>query len=314
MESIFRPRRMGHVNYWVDDWRAAAKWHNDIAGLQEVYRRTDLKGAFLSNGNTYHDSAVFDLDTPRGKGQKPGLHHLAFELENEVDLVKGYERIADYGFKFDFTLTADIAHCCYGRDPDGNRFEVYTDVLDDWRNRRNGDVDASGGRNQWEPGDTPPVAESCYPVDPPIERVDDAVLHTKKASHATLVASDYKTLYRHYTDLVGLTPLVGGPDTPFVVLGGTVGEHSLTIFAPIPGVPTGMHHGAFELNDPNDLDDVEAKLKERGADVERVVEHGTRRSVFVRDLNGSLIQYYLAGPESLSAIGKLKPAEALWVA
>ena len=314
MESIFRPRRMGHVNYWVDDWRAAAKWHNDIAGLQEVYRRTDLKGAFLSNGNTYHDSAVFDLDTPRGKGQKPGLHHLAFELENEVDLVKGYERIADYGFKFDFTLTADIAHCCYGRDPDGNRFEVYTDVLDDWRNRRNGDVDASGGRNQWDPGDTPPVAESCYPVDPPIERVDDAVLHTKKASHATLVASDYKTLYRHYTDLVGLTPLVGGPDTPFVVLGGTVGEHSLTIFAPIPGVPTGMHHGAFELNDPNDLDDVEAKLKERGADVERVVEHGTRRSVFVRDLNGSLIQYYLAGPESLSAIGKLKPAEALWVA
>ena len=314
MKPIFRPRRMGHVNYWVDDWRAAAKWHNDIAGLQEVYRRTDLKGAFLSNGNTYHDSAVFDLDTPRGKGQKPGLHHLAFELENEVELVDGYNRLNDYGFKFDFTLTADIAHCCYGRDPDGNRFEVYTDVLDDWRNRRNGDVDASGGRNQWAPGDTPPVAESCYPVNPPIERVDEAVLHTKKASHATLVASDYKTLYRHYTDLVGLTPLVGGPDTPFSILSGTVGEQSLAIFAPIRGVPTGLHHGSFELNDPSDLDDVEAKLKERGADVERVVEHGARRSVFVRDINGSLIQYYLAGTEPLSSIGKLKPADALWVA
>ena len=314
MEPLFRPRRMGHVNYWVDDWRAAAKWHNDIAGLQEVYRRTDLKGAFLSNGNTYHDSAVFDLDTPQGQGKKPGLHHLAFELENEVELVRGYERIKDYGFAFDFTLSADIAHCCYGRDPDGNRFEVYTDVLDNWRERRTGDVDASGGRNQWAPGDTPPVAESCYPVDPPIVRVDEAVLHTKKASHATLVASDYKVLYRHYTDLVGLTPLVGGPDTPFVLLGGTLGEHSLSIFAPIPGVATGLHHGAFELNDPSDLDNVEAKLKERGADVERVVEHGTRRSVFVRDINGSLIQYYLAGQEPLSAIGKLKPAEALWVA
>jgi catechol 2,3-dioxygenase len=314
MEPIFRPRRMGHVNYWVDDWRAAAKWHYDIAGLQEVYRRTDLKGAFLSNGNTYHDSAVFDLDTPRGKGQKPGLHHLAFELENEVELVEGYNRLNEYGFKFDFTLTADIAHCCYGRDPDGNRFEVYTDVLDDWRNRRNGDVDASDGRNQWAPGDTPPVAESCYPVNPPIERVDEAVLHTKKASHATLVASDYKTIYRHYTDLVGLTPLVGGPDTPFSILTGTVGEQSLAIFAPIPGVPTGLHHGSFELNDPSDLDNVEAKLRERGADVERVVEHGARRSVFVRDINGSLIQYYLAGKEPLSAIGKLKPADALWVA
>jgi catechol-2,3-dioxygenase len=93
-----------------------------------------------------------------------------------------------------------------------------------------------------------------------------------------------------------------------------LGEHSLSIFAPIPGVATGLHHGAFELNDPNDLDNVEAKLKERGADVERVTEHGARRSVFVRDINGSLIQYYLAGQEPLSAIGKLKPAEALWVA
>jgi catechol 2,3-dioxygenase len=287
MEPIFRPRRMGHVNYWVDDWRAAAKWHNDIAGLAEVYRRTDLKGAFLSNGNTYHDSAVFDLDTPQGKGKKPGLHHLAFELENEVELVRGYERLDDYGYKFDFTLSADIAHCCF---------------------------DASGGRNRWTPGSTPPVAESCYPVDPPIERIEGAVLHTKKASHATLVAKDYGVLYRHYTQLVGLTPLVGGPDTPFVILGGSVGEQSLAIFAPIPGVEPGLHHGAFELNDPTDLDNVEARLKERGVATERVTEHGARRSVFIRDINGSLLQYYLAGKEPLSAIAKLKPADALWVA
>lgn len=314
MEPIFRPRRLGHVNYWVDDWNAAARWHHDIAGLSEVYRRVDLKGVFLSNGNTYHDSAVFDIDSPQGKGKRPGLHHMAFELENEVELVEGYKRCADYGFKFDFTLSADVAHCCYGHDPEGNRFEVYTDVLDNWRERRQGNIDAGGRNPPWIPGQTPPVAASLYPVDPPIERIEEAALHTKRASHAVLVARDYGVLYRHYTELVGLTPLVGGPDTPFVLLGGSLGEESLAIFAPIPGIAPGLHHGGFELADTADLDGAAEKLRALGTMVERTVDHPARRAIYVRDPSGNLLQYYSNGTAPLASLAELPPAEAIWAA
>src|SRR3990172_9545245 len=168
MEPIFRPRRLAHVNYWVNDWDEAARWHRDIAGLAEAYRRTDIKGVFLSNGNTYHDSAVFDVHSKHGEGKSPGLHHFAFELETEADLVEGYKRCEAYGFKFDLTLSAEVAHCCYGYDPEGNRFEVYADVELDWRDKRKGRID-SGGRNPpWIPGSTPPVAQSPYPKKPPI--------------------------------------------------------------------------------------------------------------------------------------------------
>ena len=289
MEPIFRPRRLAHVNYWVNDWDEAARWHRDIAGLAEAYRRTDIKGVFLSNGNTYHDSAVFDVHSKHGEGKSPGLHHFAFELETEADLVEGYKRCEAYGFKFDLTLSAEVAHCCYGYDPEGNRFEVYADVELDWRDKRKGRID-SGGRNPpWIPGSTPPVAESRYPKNPPIERIEGSALHAKRGSHAVLVARNYGVLYRHYTELVGLTPLIGGPSAPFSILGGTTGEEALAIFRPMPGVAPGLHHGGFELADTSDLDGAAEKLKARGVTVEKVIDHPVRRAVYVRDPSGNLL-------------------------
>ena len=314
MQPIFRPRRLAHVNFWVTDWDAAARWHRDIAGLAEAYRRPDIKGVFLSNGNTYHDSAVFDLDTEQGRGKQPGLHHIAFELENEVDLVEGYKRCTEAGFTFDFFLSAEVAHCCYGRDPEGNRFEVYADVELDWREKRRAQLETGTRPPPWSPGATPPVADSRYPKNPPISRIDDAVLHVKKGSHAVLVARDYDVLYRHYTQLVGLTPLVGGPDAPFAILGGTTGEQALAIFAPIPSVESGLHHGSFELMDATDLDGAKEKLAKRGVTVERVVEHPARRAIYVRDPSGNRIQYFVNGSSGLGTLAALPPAEAIWVA
>jgi catechol 2,3-dioxygenase len=269
---------------------------------------------FLSNGNTYHDSAVFDIHSKHGEGKKPGLHHMAFELENEVELVEGYKRLGEYGYAFDFTLSADVAHCCYGHDPEGNRFEVYADVKPDWRNQRTGNIDEGGRNPPWIPGSTPPVADSHYPKNPPIERIAEAALHTTRASHATLVAQDYATLYRHYTMLVGLEPIVGGPDTPFALLAGSTGEQSLAIFAPIAGVVPGLHHGSFLVESEADLDSARALLPKRGIQVEREVDHPARRALYVRDPSGNLLMYFFNRKASLKTLLDLPAADALWAA
>ena len=316
--GIFRPRRLGHINYWVSDVAKTAEFYRDVAGLATVYTRPSIKGYFLSNGNTYHDSAIFDVTGPRGEGRVNGMHHAAFELETEAELVEDYSRIGEYGFEFDWNLSADVAHCCYGHDPEGNRFEVYADVKANWREERSGVIDGSQRNPEWEPGSTPPVTEPCYPVDPEILIVEDAVFHTRRAAHYALIADDYERLLELYTELVGLYPILGGADKDFALLAGSVGEQSMALFRRQPGWEPGFHHGGFELNGDAAFDRALRECKKRGVAIERVVEHDARRAIHIQDPCGNRLQFFVNGSDGdvagLAALLEIPPADALYLA
>ena len=90
--DFFRPRRLGHANLFVSDYEEAQKFYFSVAGIHEAYRQPDNMASFVTNGNTYHDFGLTDVRSPYApKGQKPGLFHIALELENEVDLVDGLQ-------------------------------------------------------------------------------------------------------------------------------------------------------------------------------------------------------------------------------
>lgn len=136
---FFRPRRLGHANVFVSDYEKAFDFYHSIVGYEEVYRQPDNRASFISNGNTYHDMALTDVRSKFAPaGQKPGLFHLALELENEVDLVQGYNEAVAAGVKFLFTADHDVAHSLYKEDPDGNGVEVYADVIEDGAPRGTG--------------------------------------------------------------------------------------------------------------------------------------------------------------------------------
>lgn len=146
----FRPRRLGHVNLVVNSTEESMRFYNAVIGFEEAYRVVAIKGGFLSNGNTHHDVGMVEASGPAGRGRKPGLNHLAFELETEVDLVNGYKLAVDDGMAFQRTLDHDIAHSAYAADPDGNSCELYADVIRDWRNARTGSV--TKPKPEWWPG------------------------------------------------------------------------------------------------------------------------------------------------------------------
>jgi catechol 2,3-dioxygenase len=312
--GIFRPRRLGHINYWVSDVAKTASFYRDVAGLQTVYTRPGIKGYFLSNGNTYHDSAIFDVTGPRGEGRVNGMHHAAFELETEAELVEDYARIGEYGFEFDWNLSADVAHCCYGHDPEGNRFEVYADVKANWREERSGDIDGPNQNPDWQPGATPPVTMPCYPVDPEILIVEDAVFHTRRAVHYALIADDYDGLLDIYTKLVGLVPMAGGADHDFTLLAGSVGEASMALFRRQPGWDAGFHHGGFELNGEPAFERALKLCAERGIAIERLIEHGARRAIHIQDPCGNRLQFFVNGGADLGGLVDLPPEDALYLA
>jgi catechol 2,3-dioxygenase len=311
--GIFTPRRIGHVNFWVNDHEKVADFYRDVVGVEEVYRRPAIKAIFMSNGNTYPDVAFMDLDTPRGAGKNPGLHHFSLELESEKALVDGYRECLKRGYNFDFTISADVTNSAYGSDPDGNRFEVYADITGNWREERKGEV-SSGGRQIKLDEIENPRTEHLYPVNPEIRVNKNAVLRPKRVSHAVLVAKNYPAMVRHYTEIAGLHLIAGGPDKNFATLGGLLEEETLSVFRLTGSRKPGLHHYGWEMPGERELDEAKARAAKTGVKSVADIDHETRRSLYLIDPAGLLVQFYVNRKANYRAWETIPDDLALFVA
>ncbi len=310
-DTYFQPRRLGHVNLVVGDLDASMRFYNEVVGLEEAYRVLAIQGGFLGNGNTHHDIGMVASAGPSGKGRPPGLNHLAFELETEVDLVQGYERaIADH-VVFQRTLDHDIAHSAYCEDPDGNSCELYADVERDWRNARAGNV--TKAKPIWKPGMTVPNTERNYDPDPAISRVDHAIFHPLRTKHATLVVKNLEESLRFYQEVVGLRLLVQHEQGAYALFGGTCGERNIAVVKASGDNAPGLHHFGLELRSEAELDASLSELSARGMQPERVVDHPLRRAVFLKDPDGLRVQLFIDKASDAQRWSEVDVELAQWV-
>ena len=119
-------RRLNHAVLYVRDVPRAVDFYTRAFGFQ-VIDRMDDKAAFLrtSFGDNHHDLGLFSVgasapSAPRGT---VGLYHLAWEVDSITDLAAARDLLADMG-----ALVGASDHgaskSLYGRDPDGNEFEI----------------------------------------------------------------------------------------------------------------------------------------------------------------------------------------------
>lgn len=310
--TFFRPRRLGHVNLVVGDVDRSMDFYMQIVGLEESYRRPLVKAGFLSNGNTHHDIGLVESGGPLGQGRPAGLNHTAFELETEVDLVADYDRAISSGVEFDRTSDHDIAHAVYGRDADGNQYEVYADVIHDWRQARHGVVTKPSPN--WTPGSTPPNGKRNYHSDPEIRRVEDAIFHPRRTTHAVLVLENFERGFEAYRTVVGLSPIIGDADSAFAVLGGTCGERNLGLFRARGGRAPGLHHVGLRVWDEADLDESLKRLADADHEIEAEFDHPSRRGVFIKDPDGIRLQLYVDRDPSVEALRQCDEETALVLA
>ncbi len=127
-----RVSKVGHVVLGVRDPRASVKFYTEALGMEEV-NLLDLGGmqmAFLSFGERDHDIALIQVpdDEPVGSS---GFSHTALEIEGGEDQLKElYQRLNDYGTRVEMTADHVITKSFYFLDPDGNRLELFSQVLD----------------------------------------------------------------------------------------------------------------------------------------------------------------------------------------
>ena len=309
------PRRIGHANLFVSDWEKSVEFYINVIGLEETYRRTAFDAGFLSNGSTHHDVAVLQMRPPSGpllnNGGRPGLNHLAFELENEAELVVGYRRVLEWG-SFQRGRDHDNTRSVYSHDPDGNGTEVYCDVIKNWRAIKSGVL--TRGNKPWEPPEQPKT-ESYYDMDFEQRRVEHAVFHPLRCTHGVLVISqyNYEAAYTYYKDVMSLRPVLGGRESWFTAYQGALGERPLSIFRANQAFEPCFHHFGLLVADEDDLNASIERAREEGIETFADIDHPTRRSVCIRDLDGIVVQFFVERDEPLTSLEGVSEEQALYL-
>lgn len=160
------PRRIDHVNFVAADVGAERAWCESVLGFRTHEFVSDEEGgvraAWLSVTALAHDLAL-----GRSSDGAPGLHHVAYALDNASDVLRAAEIYTEHGLEPDHgpgRHAISQAVCVYVRDPgSGNRLELYSSaylVLDpDWEPV---EWKASEYRQWWGPeprrGDDSPIS------------------------------------------------------------------------------------------------------------------------------------------------------------
>lgn len=318
--SYFQPRRLGHVNIWVDNLKQSEKFYNETCGLTVEFSEPDLIATFLGTGQTPHDLGMMEvtrgvdrygrnglLQLPGTIGLDVGLNHLAWELENEADLVNAFKSLKRDDIATDITVDHQVAHSVYIFDPDGNYNEYYCDTVRDWQSVLQGEMELI--TSDWDPLTAEASTESLYDPDPELHVVDDAPINPLRITHAVLKTPDPERLVDFYTRIGGLHVVANDNDVVYLGAAHTAYRYNLVL---IPDSESGFGHAAFEMKDEATLTAAADALSGRGVTIDAEVDLPWKRSLFLRDPDGLRSEYYVrrAGDRSLSDRGGVTLVDA----
>jgi catechol-2,3-dioxygenase len=123
--------RLNHAVLFVRDVDRAAEFYRSVFGFEEMERPAGMRAAFMRSptGGNHHDLGLFEVgaDAPRPARGSVGLYHLAWEVPTIEDLVAAARELSEAG-AMGGASDHGVSKSLYGRDPDGNEFEVMWQV------------------------------------------------------------------------------------------------------------------------------------------------------------------------------------------
>ena len=125
-------RRLQHAVFNCRDVETSMKFYTEALGMEVVSYNPERKMAFLSFGTEHHEIALFEFPTAaaRLEPNRVGLNHLALEIEGgEKELKELYERLKAHDVPIDRMTDHVMTHSVYFFDPDGNRLEIFCDMM-----------------------------------------------------------------------------------------------------------------------------------------------------------------------------------------
>jgi catechol-2,3-dioxygenase len=121
------PVRLNHAVLFVADVERSVRFYTDVLGMEILVEKPEFNAAFLRvpHSDNHHDLGLFGIGpaTAPKPDRTHGLYHLAWQLDTIDDLAEARTVLLDagaYAGESDHGATKSV----YGRDPDGNEFEL----------------------------------------------------------------------------------------------------------------------------------------------------------------------------------------------
>jgi len=129
---MIQAKKLGHLVLKVRDAGTSKDFYTRTLGLQVAHEDTERGAVFLSFGKEHHDLALFQLATGEPPdATQPGLHHMAWQLGSFEELQAAYRELKAMGVPVEATIEHNVTRSVYFPDPDGNRVELYCDMVED---------------------------------------------------------------------------------------------------------------------------------------------------------------------------------------
>jgi catechol 2,3-dioxygenase len=198
-----------------------------------------------------------------GRGTNTGLFHLALLLPSRADLADWLAHAAESGVRLTGASDHFVSEALYLRDPDGHGIEIYRDrPRDTWTRAPDGSLNMGT------------IALDLHDVmsdrnaSQPFERMPDGTV----MGHIHLQVAHIPEARQFYTDLLGFDVTVEIPgQATFLSTGGYHHHLGANVWAgvgapPPPPDQAAMRRAALEVADSDELDRIEARLSDAGAE------------------------------------------------
>jgi catechol 2,3-dioxygenase len=128
---MIQAKRLGHVVLNVRDAAKSKEFYTRTLGLRVAHEDLERGTVFLSFGREHHDLALFQMATGEPPdASQPGLHHMAWQLGSFEELQAAYKELKTIGVAVESTIEHNVTRSVYFRDPDGNRVELFCDMVE----------------------------------------------------------------------------------------------------------------------------------------------------------------------------------------
>jgi catechol-2,3-dioxygenase len=127
---MIQARKLGHIVLRVRDAQKSKDFYMRALGLKLAHEDLTRGTVFLSFGEQHHELALFEPATGAADGKQPGLHHSAWQLGSFEELQAAHRELKAMGFAVESTVEHNVTRSVYFPDPDGNRVELYCDMVE----------------------------------------------------------------------------------------------------------------------------------------------------------------------------------------
>ncbi len=128
---MIQARKLGHIVLNVRDAARSREFYTRTLGLRVAHEDLAQGTVFLSFGREHHELALFQMATGEApEATQPGLHHMAWQLGTFEELQAAYRELKAMEVPVESTIEHNVTRSVYFRDPDGNRVELYCDMVE----------------------------------------------------------------------------------------------------------------------------------------------------------------------------------------